>query len=216
MDRREFLKNSALASFSTGSLFPSTHFTEHEEYTPLRIGLCADLHQDLIPDAPGRLSAFIDEMEEKKPDFIIQLGDFCQPSPQNKEVMDIWNRFSGPKYHVMGNHDPEGDFTQDEVVDFWKAEGTYYSFDMKGYHFVVLNGNEQNPEHDTPWKYERYISDIQRDWLKNDLRTTDLPVIVFCHQGLDNDEYGIENAMRVRLILERANKAAGFRKVQIV
>jgi len=59
------------------------------------IGICADLHQDIIYDAPRRLQAFIDEMNELKPDFIIQLEDFCTPKIENKIIMDIWDQFTG-------------------------------------------------------------------------------------------------------------------------
>ncbi|UGU15934.1 metallophosphoesterase [Sinomicrobium kalidii] len=214
MKRRKFVKNTALAPLIAGSLLHLNGYRERKDHTPLKIGLCADVHQDFIPDGPERLSAFIDAMTTRKPDFIIQLGDFCQPDPANIPFMNIWNRFPGPKYHVIGNHDPEGEYTQDEVVDFWQALGKYYSFDLKNYHFVVLNGNERNPAHEKPWKYERYISKEQLRWLSDDLRKTDKPVILFCHQGIDVG--GIENSLEVRRVLELANEEAGFKKVRIV
>jgi len=110
----------------------------------------------------------------------------------------------------------DGGFTRDQVVSFWKAIGKHYSFDMKGYHFVILDGNEKDPSPDRPAGYARYISDAQLQWLESDLDKTTLPAIIFCHQGLDNDMGGIDNATQSRLVLERANAKAAFRKVQIV
>ena len=67
-----------------------------------------------------------------------------------------------------------------------------------------------------PSGYARFISQEQLDWLEKDLDQTQLPTIVFCHQGLDNDFGGIYNGTQSRLVLERANEKAGFNKVQVV
>ena len=181
----------------------------------LTIGICTDLHHDLITDGEARLQSFIKEMNELKPDFIIQMGDFCVPKPANQPLMDIWNQYKGDKYHVIGNHDVDGGFTQDQVVSFWNAKDKYYSFDKNGYHFVVLNGNER-PAGDTSKGYPRSITETQRDWLRQDIDSTNLPVIVFCHQGIDNDMDGIKEGAMVRLVFERTNEKAGFKKVQLV
>ena len=130
--------------------------------------------------------------------------------------MAIWNSYNGKKYHVIGNHDMDGGFTRDQVVEFWKAQDKYYSFDMSGYHFIVLDGNEENPSKERPSGYARYIGKEQLAWLANDLNNTSLPTIIFCHQGLDNDMGGIYNATESRLILEKANEQAEYQKVQFV
>lgn len=181
----------------------------------VRFGVFADLHQDLIADGQQRVQAFITEMNAEMPDFIIQMGDFCVPKPSNQLIMDTWNKFKGQKYHVIGNHDTDGGFTQEQVVNFWNAKDKYYSFDHNGYHFVVLNGNER-PSGDASKGYARAVLKEQRDWLKNDLNTTQSPVIIFCHQGIDNDLDGIKEANLLRIVFERANKNAGFNKVKLV
>jgi len=221
MNRRFFIKESALitiagAAIGAGSIEKLPSVSGKEKYSKIRIGICTDLHQDIMHDCPQRLDAFINDMNIQQPDLIIQLGDFCRPIDSNKIILDIWNRFPGPRYHVIGNHDMDGGFTREQVVAFWNAIGKYYSFDIKGYHFVVLDGNEHNPASDRAPGYARFISDEQLKWLETDLEKTTLPVIVFCHQGLDNDIGGIENATKSRLVLERTNTKAGKRKVQVV
>jgi len=216
MNRRKFITTGSIGAIAVGTKLPLNIRRNTDDFPALRFGLCADLHQDFYYDAPRRLSHFIDDMIEKKPDFIVQMGDFCRPEPQNKVIMDIWNKFPGNKYHVLGNHDAEHGFTKDQVMAFWNSKGKYYTFDQNGYHFVVMDGNDINPEHTTPWKYERYISAEQLAWLEQDLQKTSKPTIIFCHQGLDNDSGGIENATKVRSILDRANQAAGFKKVLLV
>jgi predicted phosphodiesterase len=213
MYRKDFLKTSALA---TGAFVFSPNAKTISAGKKIRFGLIADLHHDIMHDAPDRLSAFIKEMNADAPDFIIQMGDFCMPKKENQPLMDIWNQFNGPAYHVIGNHDTDGGYTREQVVNFWKATGKYYSYDAKGFHFVILDGNENNESKDRPPGYARYISRVQIEWLKKDLDQTSLPVIVCCHQGLDNDTGGLENGMMIRYTLEMANKKAGFKKVILV
>jgi alkaline phosphatase len=47
----------------------------------------------------------------------------------------------------------------------------------------------------------------QVDWLKEDLKGTDKPVVVFAHQRLDvADDYGVRNAADVRKVLEGSKR----------
>lgn len=210
MRRRLFLRTAAL---SPVCLTGAESLVKPKEI--IRFGICTDLHHDLIPDGAERLTAFVAAMNQQKADFIIQLGDFCMPKAVNRPLLDVWNKFSGPKYHVIGNHETDGGFNHTQVIDFWNAKGAYYSFDANGYHFVVLNGNEKNPI-GTSKGYPRYIGAAQRQWLVQDLAGTKLPVVVFCHQGLDNDVAGIEQALAIRRIFEKANVQAGYLKIRIV
>ena len=113
----------------------------------LRIGIAADVHQDIIHDGYARLRFFIDDMKKRKPDFIIQMGDFALPRKRNQPFLDAWNEFEGPRYHVLGNHDMKDfGFKKEQTMDWWQMERRYYSFDHGDFHFIVLDGNEQNPE----------------------------------------------------------------------
>ena len=216
-NRRGFIKDLSLGYASMMLPLPlGADALCREKKESVRFGICADVHKDIMHDADSRLEAFIEEATGKNLDFIIQLGDFCCPYDSNLDFMSVWNRYSGKKYHVLGNHDMDGGFTRDEVVKFWNAEGRYYSFDCKGYHFIILDGNDQDSSPNRPPGYARFIGNDQLRWLENDLEKTNLPTIVFCHQGLDNDIGGIHNATQSRLVLERANDQADFQKVQLV
>lgn len=213
MDRKEFLINTGLAG---GALLFTRFPGSKPENKKIRFGVITDLHHDIMHDGADRLSAFIDAMNTEAPDFIIQLGDFCFPKKENLPLMNIWDKFKGPKYHVIGNHDTDGGYTREQVVAFWKAKAKYYSFDTNGFHFVVLDGNEHNAGESRPPGYARYISPVQLEWLKGDLDGTELPAIVMCHQGLDNDAGGLENGTLIRYALEQANEKAGRQKVILV
>lgn len=212
--RRDFIK--VLSTGGPALMLPLNLPANILENKALRFGIVADVHKDIMHDADLRLSAFIKEAKKKDLDFIIQLGDFCRPYDYNERFLSIWNSYPGKKYHVIGNHDMDGGFTRDQVVKYWNALGKNYSFDSNGYHFIVLDGNDKNPSPDGPSGYARFLGKEQLNWLETDLAETNLPTIVFCHQGMDNDLGGIYNATQSRLVLERANELADFQKVLFV
>lgn len=188
----------------------------------IKIGICSDIHHDLMPDAKSRLQSFIDEAKESNVDFIIQLGDFCLPKSGNIPFLNIWNQFKGPKYHVLGNHDMDKG-SKKEVIEFLGMENAYYSFDMGTVHFVVLdpngymkNGKYEDIDHGnylkSPGRDRYYISKEQLMWLEQDLKMTQKPTILFSHQSFQNPK-ACKNGEKVRDILEKTNKEAGFNKV---
>jgi len=174
------------------------------------IGLVADVHQDIIHDGRARLGAFTQVATSRKFDAAVQLGDFALPRKQNQPFLDKWNEFAGPKYHVLGNHDTDLGFSKAQTMEWWGMPARYYSFDVGGWHFVVLDGNDKNPG---KWSgYVRYVAQDQLDWLAKDLASTDAPVVVFSHQKLESDG-GVANSSAVRAVLEKANQDAGWGKV---
>ena len=103
-------------------------------------GICADVHHGSRSDEKWRVKKFVDEATERGADFIIQLGDFTSFSPEGHEVVKIWNEFSGPSYHVLGNHETELSDMR-AVLDMLGQKDNYYSFDAGNYHFIVLDTN---------------------------------------------------------------------------
>jgi predicted phosphodiesterase len=207
LSRREFLKLSLVSApvlFARGAPAAS-------RVGQVRFGVCADPHQDIMHDAEDRLRRFILVAKQERLDFIIQLGDFCRPYSRNKGFLAIWDEFSGPRYHTLGNHDNDGGFQWAQVQEFLNMPRRFYSFDAGGWHFIVLDGNEIRPGKRAPG-YPRYIGEEQQGWLRNDLQETTKPTIVFSHQSLEDPE-GVENNLEIRRILEEANRAAGWRKV---
>jgi 3',5'-cyclic AMP phosphodiesterase CpdA len=160
-------------------------------------------------DACQRITAFVDAMQQKKVDFICQLGDFCRPDDGNREFLSRWNAFDGPRLHVLGNHDMDGGYTREQTVAFFGMPAKRYSIDTKGVHIVVLDGNDPGGK---SGGYKRFVSSEQQRWLEEDLRKTSLPTLVFSHQTLD-DAAGIENCEDVRNILEAARTPTGENKV---
>jgi 3',5'-cyclic AMP phosphodiesterase CpdA len=120
--------------------------------------------------------------------------------------------FPGPRYHVLGNHDTDGGFKREQTVEWWGMKDRFYSFDQGGIHFVVLDGNDRPRDH--AGGYPRFIADDQLDWLRQDLSSTPLPVIVFVHQSLERESKGgVQNGASVRAVLEEANQRQEKRQV---
>ena len=195
----------------------------YDQTQRITFGICADVHQDIMHDASDRLGAFVDAANAAAVDFSVQLGDFCVPKEENRPFSDIWNTLEAPGYHALGNHDMDGGYTREQTVAYLSMAGRYYSFDMNGWHFVVLDGNDpqtpidQNAPHPASnplapprQGYPSSIADDQLAWLRNDLQTTDYPVIMFMHQSL---ELSIINRQDVRTLLEDVNARAGWPKV---
>jgi predicted phosphodiesterase len=218
--RRDFLKSSILGGSSFVATWPvlagAAAGREKESPRPLRFGIIADIHKDVMHDADDRLRVFIEQLTREKVDFILQLGDFCVPKEDNRGFLKIWNNFERHKYHVLGNHDTDdngqGHTTRERTMAYWKMPARFYSFERGGVHFVVLDGNDRPADHKSG--YPRFIADDQLEWLRKDLAATEKTTIIFVHQSPERPEDGgLQNGTEVRGILEQANRAAGFRKV---
>lgn len=212
MKRRDFLIKSVGGSLALALPISLLQGCMQDEHQSVSFGVCADVHKDIMHDANERLKIFVEAAREAKTDFILQLGDFCRPYDSNTSFMDIWNSYEGNGYHVIGNHDMDGGFSREAVLKYWDSIAKYYSFDLNGFHFIVLDGNDLNPSEDKAPGYARFIGEEQINWLKKDLRLTDKHVVIFSHQSLENIG-GIENIEEVQKVLENENAEAGFGKV---
>ena len=105
----------------------------------VRFGIISDVHQDLQPDAIRRLQAFVKAAQKQELDFIIQLGDLSHGDGLDK-IKAVWEQYPGKKYSVLGNHDMDH-ATKAIVTDALNMPGSYYSFDLSGVHFVILDLN---------------------------------------------------------------------------
>jgi hypothetical protein len=215
--RREFLQ--ASAGLLAAGLLPAA--TTPASFT---IGLIADPHHGLAPDAQKRLDAFMAEVARRKPDFIMQLGDFCHPPRAVKTAsgfLKAWSAYRGPRFHVLGNHDLDLARSKREILDAWGAKEGFYSFDHGGMHFAVLDCNFVKGEKGKylDWsrgrRYEGYVSPEQLDWLKADLAKTKSPTVILSHQGFGPKSEGgvVPNGADVRKVIADANSGPGGKKV---
>lgn len=178
----------------------------------LKIGVIADVHvHDTDSPVEGkvmsnyaeRITTFVNEMNGWPADAVIQLGDLVNGAFVMGGALGDPTRISGfldeaiallsglesPLYHVLGNHDMY-DLSKPEVLVALGLEIGYYSFDLGGFHFAVLDA-EYNPDgtdYDHVFmRVKGFIPPLQLDWLVADLAATNLPTIICVHQPLDAD-----------------------------
>ena len=198
---------------------------------PVTFGLVTDVHYADIDntidrhyrEAEARLAACVREMNARKPDFLIELGDFKDLGPSPAATLDGLRRiertfagFEGARYHVLGNHDCDA-LTPDEflanIANFGQPQAkAYYGFRIRAITFLVLDGcytsDMRHYSRSNPWT-DANIPPDQLDWLRQELERADGPVIVFCHQRMDpasEPHHLLKNAAQVREVLERSGK----------
>ncbi|MEC9476702.1 MAG: metallophosphoesterase [Planctomycetota bacterium] len=165
---------------------------------PVRLGLIADLHHDVMHDAPARLAAFLKEMAVDPPDAIIQLGDFAQAKEKNRALVKQFRDAHPVALHVIGNHDTDSGISFDQLLKEWGMKSRYYKHDIKNLRLLVLDGNETPPDH--KGGYPSYVGPKQIEWLQKELGSHDGPFLIFCHQPLAGP-FAIKNSEQVQKIL---------------
>ena len=203
-----------LGGFGLSGLASASFAATKSSFKPVKFGLIADIHQNHYPNVIERLDAFMAQVEIEKPDFLISLGDFCFPIPENEPFAKRFASSTVPAFHALGNHEMDKN-SKDEVVDFLKMPNKYYSVDAAGYHLVFLDPNNIysggrfiDYEKSNYFKHGgnvSYMDDEQCDWLRDDLAKTKLPTFLFSHQSLLHDNGGIPNRAFVKGILKTTN-----------
>ena len=200
--RRGLLRAAAAAS-AAFALPTITEAAAARLEKPVRIGLIADLHHDVMHDGLARTAAFVKAMAARRPDAIMQLGDFAYPSASNQEVIDLFNGAHERPLHVIGNHDTDSGHTKKQCLDIWGMTGRYYAQDIGGLRLLVLDGNDRgSPTY--KGGYPSYVGKEQTKWLKEQLASEEGPVIVVSHQPLAG-AWAVDNSKEIQGILGEAS-----------
>jgi 3',5'-cyclic AMP phosphodiesterase CpdA len=163
-------------------------------------------------------------MDSERPSFLIELGDFKDEGPDKaatigylEKVEEVFSNFSGPRYHVLGNHDldllDKKEFLS-RVKNYGQDEAqAHYSFEVAGIRFIVLDACYNSKLEDYApgnwdWK-DANVPPEELAWLEEELASAPGQVIVFGHQCLDpnaDERHIVRNAAEVRAILEKSGK----------
>ncbi len=199
--RRAFLGTAAATSLGVALPDPCKAAVRSLS-APVRIGVIADLHHDVMHDGMERLEVFLAAMAASRPDAILQLGDFAYPKARNRAVIDRFNAGHERSLHVIGNHDTDAGATTRQCIETWGMPGRHYVEDIGGIKLVVLDGNDAgSPAHQGG--YPKYIGPEQSAWLEARLKAIDGPIIVACHQPLAGP-WAIDNAEEIQGLLAAA------------
>lgn len=191
----------------------------------IKILIYSDIHwTGIMPDAMERLKVIIDAAQKQKADAILCLGDTAWSKPEFQPIADLWNSIPIPHYMVLGNHDMDRN-SKDEVTAFYGMPANYYSFDVKGLHFVALdtnycqkNGEEAVLDYDHA-NYAGQITDRmpekELEWLREDLKRTEKPTILLSHAPLcrnQDDFHYCKDYEAVHKIMLEHNQSVGWRQ----
>ena len=111
---------------------------------------------------------------------------------------------------MLGNHCVYT-LTKQEFLAGVEQKRSYYSFDVGGIHFVVLDScfrSDGKPYGRKNFQWtDPNIPPAEVEWLAADLKATSGKTVVFAHQRLDvGSPYGVKNAPEIRKILENSGK----------
>lgn len=226
--RRIFLKNGTLLLLGTGvnaNMLDSILGREEASKHSVRIGMVTDLHYaDKQPAGSRHYRETIAKLEEAgkqfeqvKPDFIVELGDFIDAADTVQAEKGYLTRINkdfaalpGDKHYVLGNHCVSF-LTKQEFLDGVGQQKSYYSFDVGGFHFVVLDScfrSDGKPYGRKNFQWtDANIPEEQIEWLRADLGQCKGQAIIFAHQRLDvSNNYGVKNCTQVREVLQDSDK----------
>lgn len=209
MNRRNFLRNSSLATVGAG-LIPSSFLDgEAEKKSSLTIAFISDVHvkpTEVAETGMRKALRHVNALADK-PEFIINGGDsimdaLAADKAKTQQQWDVWNKIMQaenrlPVHHVIGNHDVWGWQVQDEsiktdplyekgwVVKQHNMPGRFYAFANKGWKFIVLDSTAQNGG-----GYVARFDEEQMAWLESELKKTSsdqhicivshIPIVSFC------------------------------------
>ena len=146
---------------------PSRAYTRHGH----RALPCAEAVVELINRLPVQ------------PDFVIHTGDVVtDPDPVSYRLAaETFARLRAPIYFVNGNHDRAADIhhflPMGPKTDRYADRNVLaYSFDVKGYRFLVLDG--RGPDEIDP---QGILSGTQLAWLKQETQPEGPPLTIFLH-----------------------------------
>ncbi len=150
-------------------------------------------------------------------DLVINLGDLIHETNTPEDAVEYkkaigFLQAGKPLKSVAGNHD-RNTFSQQEFAELIGEKKLYYSFDLGGYHHVILEGFRE--ARNQPY----YILPDQVAWFTKDLEDAAFPTLIYCHYPLDEQDFSsnyyfkgrenmaiISNQKEVRELLESSHK----------
>ncbi|MGB9673273.1 MAG: metallophosphoesterase family protein [Anaerolineales bacterium] len=219
------LASLTIAAGCTKTTHPTNPQTDNSPQTPakrsLRIAHMTDFHvmpqatiQENVAKAFRQVQALSDPA-----DFILNTGDSIMDSLKSDKdsAEEQWQTFLDliqkevhmPIYHAIGNHDVWGWGLPNQAIkndplygkgmalQKLKLAAPYYSFDLKGWHFIILDSTHL-PNSSAHEPYIGQLDDEQFSWLEKDIQKTPkttpiciashIPIVSACEMFDGNNE----------------------------
>ena len=134
---------------------------------------------------------------EIKPNVVFCLGDLIDDERDKvkdgnkiKKVVEALDRLTMPYHITTGNHDLRPYDSREEIEAVLHIPTSTYSFDLNGYHFVVLGLSVNDPTLNDAYGIARThkLSQGDLEWLAHDLKHTTLPIIITSHYSIAHND----------------------------
>lgn len=178
----------------------------------------ADIHYypGVFPhDSYDWLDQILSRAEKEEVEFIIHLGDFTHCPERFMDYVEHYNNFHIPTYHILGNHDCDGN-PYEKTLECYRMSNGYYFFDRNGFRFIILDPNyfKHGDEyfHYSSGNYfqhgdERdWLPPEQLVWLEKTIASAPGPCVLFSHESYEREADGIKNQAQIRAIIDEANR----------
>jgi len=157
-----------------------------------------DIHLQPENNAVEGFLKAVDTLNDLKPDFVITGGDLIMDALAQRYsradslytlYIETVKALKMPVYNAMGNHEIYGIYSRSgadpEHPDYGekmfenRIGKSYYSFEHKGWKFMILNSIEDTGRD----SYIGLIDNDQIEWIKDELQKTDpsIPVAIITH-----------------------------------
>jgi 3',5'-cyclic AMP phosphodiesterase CpdA len=210
LNRRQFLKIAGLGALGSVGLYSPTQFLTPESAARrrrvLRIAHITDIHYLPYPEIYELAAQALRHAQglSDPPDIFINTGDTIMDSLEQPKDFTEW-QWQGfmemlqaechlPIYHAIGNHDVWGWGLKKRKIKDDPLYGPnmaiaklglpnrYYSFDLAGWHFAVLDSNHP-PNKVSDYPYIGQLDEDQFQWLVGDIQATssETPICIVSH-----------------------------------
>lgn len=171
---------------------------ESESPDQFTFAFLTDIHLEYGRSAPRGFMQAIDTVNKLNPDFVLTGGDLIAdaletPYEKVDSLYDLYiemsKKFNMPVYNTIGNHEHFGIYRKNDVdtnhpeynnrMFEHRIGKRYYSFDHKGWHFIVLDAVSITKDRE----YIGLIENDQIEWIKSDLQKVDkkTPIAISVH-----------------------------------
>lgn len=169
----------------------------------IRFLVFSDLHYDDAEDGDERINNILANAQSRQLDFIVSLGDLCDPTPANRKVLEKFNSLGVPFYPVIGNHETD-ESELSAITEFYSLQTPYYSVSYGNYKLIFMNtcylteNGVEKPFYKRNFKHSTSVYPIvpvnEICWLKKEL-SDGMKYVIFSHHSFINDfpKRGVSN-----------------------
>lgn len=215
LPRSRFLKLLGLGLAGASKFQGSVSAEDGKPDAPLKLGIVTDCQfvdadtkgKRFYRNSPAKLTDALDHLNAMGDlDAVFHLGDMIDRDFMSYDaILPIFKTVKPPLHYLIGNHDyAVPDDLKSKVAGVFGLKETYYSFVLKNWRFILLDGNVQSlfskpkddpataaaaefkkaTKHRALPEWGGGLGETQRQWLESELvaaKAANQKALLFCH-----------------------------------